>query len=240
MIFISYAWDNKLGSEMASLIFEIFSLENIYINKIFWDKDKNLLGDQYNDNIKLWIEKSSYFIFINSYEYENSIPCWKELHLAIKMLNEKKLKKIVEIKLNNHETPSCITGQKIFETLNNISDGELVINKIKKMLLFDNDFIDKTNDSSFSIKEKHIIYDILNKFLTNKGKYIFLNEMYFKENLKIKEFLIANFIVKYKLSREDVLKNNKKRSKYMIIPGLENENNMKQYLGWLKGDDNGK
>ncbi len=236
MIFISYAWGNKLGSAIASSIFEIFSKEKIYINKIFWDKDKNLLGDKYNDNIKLWIEKSSYFIFINSYEYENSIPCWKELHLAIKMLNEKKLQKIIEIKLDNQETPSCIPKQQIFVTLDNISDEKLIINKIKKMLLFDNCFINKTNDLSFSIEEKNIIYDIINKCLINKGEHIFLNKINLKENLKIKEFLIKNFIVEYKPSREDILKNNRNPLKYMVIPELENNQKMNLYLEWLKGD----
>ncbi len=140
MIFISYSHKDK---DIVLPIYE--KLKEKYGDKIFLDIERNGVGDKYWDNINIGLNTSTYFIFFNSYNYNNSAACGNEFCKALAKQEELK---IIQIRLDDSPIHPSLTSR-IYYNHEQIPDTiETIINSIEKA-----SFVGFKKESLVEIKE---------------------------------------------------------------------------------------
>lgn len=131
MIFISYNWDDDEDEKITKIALNIF--KEFGQEKVFFDKEKNNIGDLYWENINKGLLTSDYFIFFYSKNYNNSTYCRTELTIAMENLQLGKIQKIIPIVLNNNLSFSPLLQERIYYKYDGIENtSNKIIESIKK------------------------------------------------------------------------------------------------------------
>lgn len=138
MIFISYSHKDK---KIVKPIYENL-VKHYGFNKIFYDEEKNKIGDDYWENIKKGIKTCSFFIFFNSKNYNNSASCGKEL---LEALDRQEEIKILPILLEDNIQMHKSLHRRIYIKFDNDED---VVKKIIESI-DNNNFIGFVKDAVF-------------------------------------------------------------------------------------------
>lgn len=225
MIFLSYCQKEEREKELVKQIYDFFNNDNDYKGKVFLDSESLKYGEGYWKNISKEINDSDFFIFFNSKSYLDSATCWKEIHIAIKALRELKIKKIIEVKIGNAETHSCISRDKLYITLDD--KVEVIIEKLISSFSF-NDLINKTLNKTTA--EKIIILEFL-KNVINKEE---INEEFSMIEKAIIKFLVdeVKIISKKKIKKVEYITTSKLISKYKLNSLIKKMFWINISLGW--------
>ena len=225
MIFLSYCQKEEREKELVKQIYDFLNNDNDYKGKVFLDSESLKYGEGYWNNISKEIHDSDFFIFFNSKSYLDSATCWKEIHIAMKALRELKIKKIIEVKIGNAETHSCIPCDHLYITSD---DGvKIIIEKLKKSFST-NSLIQKTLNKT--TEEKIIIFKIIKKVI-NKEE---INEEFSMIKNAIIKFLIdeVKIIYKQKTEKIEYITTSKLIPKYKLNNSIE-KNVLDEYIAWL-------
>lgn len=107
MIFLNNINISKREEKIVSKIFDElntmfpgevkidFSFDNIFLNSVS--------------------SSNNFYVFFNSVNFKNNASCWKQLDEAFKLKSENKIQKIIEIKLDNEESPNFIRSGLIWK-----------------------------------------------------------------------------------------------------------------------------